>query len=84
MLNLHQPHGSFGRADLMLNLHQPHGSFGRADLMLNRHEPDGKSVYRIIAVLRYIDPCPGLPWRVRRPLRCAPHLRASAPPREPV
>jgi len=24
MLNLHQPDGSFGRADSMLNLHQPH------------------------------------------------------------
>jgi hypothetical protein len=50
-----------------------------------------------IAVLRYVDPCPGLPHRARCPLaatgaapsnrtceRCASALRAFAPPREPV
>jgi hypothetical protein len=41
LLNLHQPDGSCGIADLLLNLHQPDGSCGIADLLLNRHEPDG-------------------------------------------
>ena len=59
--------------------------------------PTARGAYRIIAILRYIDPCPGLPCRARRPLpatgavqsnrpceRCDPHLRAFASPREPV
>jgi hypothetical protein len=29
--------------------------------------PTARGVYRIIAVLRYVDPCPGLPCRARRP-----------------
>ncbi len=40
--------------------------------------PTVSPVYRITAVLRYIDPWSGLPYRARRPL---PLLPASAPPR---
>jgi len=33
--------------EYFFKVHQPHGSFGIADLFLNLHEPDGKSEYRI-------------------------------------
>ncbi len=59
--------------------------------------PTARGACRIIAILRYVDPCPGLPHCAQRPLaatgaapsnrpceRCVPALRAFAPPREPV
>jgi hypothetical protein len=61
------------------------------------NEPWDRWRLRIIAVLRYVDLCSDLPHGARRPLaatgaapsnrtceRCAPALRAFAPPREPV
>jgi hypothetical protein len=41
--------------------------------------PTARGAYRIIAILRYIDPCPGLPCRARRPLPATGAVQSNRP-----